>query len=55
MLVRGGCLSGVSSPSKADIVSLAKKLYPLSTVLVGSRNRFERDLHQQIICFTIKF
>ena len=36
-------------------VSLSKKLYSHCLVLVGSRNRFERDLHKQMIaCFTIE-
>jgi len=34
-----------AAPSK--VVSLSKKLYPYYLILVGSRNRFERD-------FTIK-
>ena len=33
----------VRAPSKAPVVSLSKKLYPYCLVLVGSRNRFERD------------
>ena len=32
-----------SSPIKGPVVSLSKKLYPYCVVLVGSRNRFERD------------
>ena len=32
-----------SSPVKAPVVSLNKTLYPYCLVLVGSRNRFERD------------
>ena len=39
--------SWVQAPSKAHVVSLSKKLYSYCLVLVGSRNRFERD-------FTIK-
>jgi len=36
-------------------ISLSKKLYSNCLVLVGSRKRFERDLHKQIIdCFTIE-
>jgi len=32
---------------------LSKKLYSNCLVLVGSRNRFKRDLHKQkIACFT---
>ena len=33
----------VRAPSKAPIVYLSKKLYPYCLVLVGARNRFERD------------
>ena len=36
-----------SSPSKAPVVSLSKKLYPCCLVLVGSRNGFERDNHNR--------
>jgi len=37
------------------LVSLSKKLYSNCLVLVGSRNKFESDLHKQkIACFTIK-
>ena len=36
-----------SSPIKAPVVSLSKKLYPYCLVLVGSRSGIERD-------FTIK-
>jgi len=36
-----------SSPSKAPVVSFSNKLHLYCLVLVGSRNRFERD-------FTIK-
>ena len=32
-----------SSPIKAPVVSLSKKLYPYCFVLVGTRNGFERD------------
>ena len=32
-----------SSPIKAPVVSLSKKLYPYCLVLGGSRNGFERD------------
>ena len=32
-----------SSPIKGPRCSLSKKLYPYHLVLVGSRNRFERD------------
>ena len=32
-----------SSPIKAPVVSLTKKLYRYCLVLVGSRNGFERD------------
>ena len=41
-----------SSPINAPIVSLSKKLYPYCLVLVGSRNRFERDLDN--ICMTLQ-
>jgi len=38
-----------------NVVSLSKKLYFYCLVLVGSRNGFERDLHnQKIACFTIE-
>ena len=37
----------IIAQSKAPIVFLSKKLYPYCSVLVGSRNEFERD-------FTIK-
>ena len=41
-----GCLSVVSSSlAKVPVVSLSKKLKPHCLVLVGSRNRFEHDLH----------
>jgi len=34
---------------------LSKKLYSYCLLLVGSRNRFERDLHKQKnACFTIE-
>ena len=33
-----------SSPSKAPVVSLSKKLYPYCLVLVGSWKRFESDV-----------
>jgi len=36
-----------SSPIKGPVVSLSKKLYSHCLVLVGTRNRFERDLHKQ--------
>ena len=49
------CQTWVRAPSKAPAVSLSKTLYSHCLVLVGSRNRFERDLHKQIIaCFTIE-
>jgi len=49
------CQSWLWAPSKAPVVSLSKKLYSNCLVLVGSRNRFERDLlKQKIACFTIK-
>jgi len=38
--------SWVRAPSKAPAVSLSKKLYPCYSVLVGSRNGFERDHNQ---------
>jgi len=47
-LVIGGSLSLVSySQSKASVVSLIKKFYPHCLVQVGSRNRFNGDLHKQ--------
>jgi len=49
------CQSWVRAPSKASVVSLSKKLYSLCSVLVGSRNGFERELHKQSnACFTIE-
>jgi len=35
------------APSNSPVVSLSMKLYSNCLVLVGSRNRFERDLHNQ--------
>jgi len=35
--------SWVLAPLKDHVVSLSKKLDPYHLVLVGSRNRFERD------------
>ena len=35
------------SQSKAPVVSMGKTFYPQYSVLVGSKNRFERDLHMQ--------
>jgi len=35
------------NPIKGSLVSLSKKHFPHCLVLVGSRNRFERDLHKQ--------
>ena len=51
-LIFDGCLSGMGSyPIKGyKLVSLSKKLHPHCSVLVGSRNRFVWDLHQQS-CF----
>ena len=40
---------------KASVVSLSKKLYYNCSVLVGSRNGFERDLYKpKIACVTIE-
>ena len=48
-----GYLSVVSS--SPIVVSLSKKLYSNCLVLVGSRNRFDRDLHKpKNACFTIE-
>ena len=56
MVAIGGYLSVVSSsPIKAHVVSLSKKLYSNCLGLVGSRNGFERDLHKQNMSyFTIE-
>ena len=36
--------SWIRAPSKAPVVSLINTLYPYCLVLVGSKNRFERDI-----------
>jgi len=38
---------------KVTIVSLKKKLYPLCSVLVGSRNRFKLDFVNRMASITI--
>ena len=43
-------LSGESSITIKDVVSLSKKLYIHCAVLVGFRNKFERDFHKQNNC-----
>ena len=49
------CQSRVRAPSKAPVVSLSKTFYSHCLVLVGSRNGFERDLHEKkCACFTIE-
>ena len=41
------CQPWVRAPSKVPVLFLSKKLYCNCLVLVGSRNRFKRDLHKQ--------
>jgi len=37
----------VWTPSKATMISLSKKLYHHCSLLIGSWNEFEHDLHKQ--------
>ena len=37
-----------SCPIKGPVVSLRKKLYPYCLVLVGFRNRFEREFSNEL-------